>query len=354
MFLSANPSSPLPVAPCCPRNESDRSAARQGPEVGDAVVDVVVLELALVVEEVLAGVDVVAGVVVTEAAVLELLELDPPQPAAARQSTAAAAARSLIAFFSGKTRPDPSSEGVRVSHRADMTSQGTQPSRTRRSVLNPHEIEQLLDKHNPFWGPQIVVAGAIVLDLALPDRITIGPIWLLPAFEALLLIGLLLWAPRAGVRHAPLRRRVSIALIALVSFTNIVSLVLLCHYLLRGGKANGHPLILGGIVLWVTNVLLFGLWYWQLDRGGPIERALSTGLFPDFLFPQMQEKHFAPPDWMPGLVDYLYVSLTNATAFSPTDTMPLTKNAKWLMSIQSLTALLTIGLVLARAVNILS
>ena len=235
-----------------------------------------------------------------------------------------------------------------------MESERTQPATGHRTVLKPHEIEHLLNKHNPFWGPQLVVAGAIVLDLALPDRITIGPIWLLPALEGLLLLGLVLWAPRAGARHMQLRRRVSIALIAVVSFTNVVSLILLCHYLLQGGTAHGHPLILGGIVLWVTNVLLFGLWYWQLDRGGPIERALSTGRFPDFLFPQMQEKRYAPPDWMPSLIDYLYVSFTNATAFSPTDTMPLTKNAKWLMSIQALTALLTIGLVLARAVNILS
>jgi uncharacterized membrane protein len=235
-----------------------------------------------------------------------------------------------------------------------MESRSTQPGSRRRAALDPHEIEVLLNKHHPFWGPALVVAGAIVLDLGLPDRITIGPIWLLPAFEGLLLLALVLWAPRAGVRHAPIRRKVSIALIALVSLTNVVSLVLLCHYLLKGGKANGHPLILGGIVLWVTNVLLFGLWYWQLDRGGPIERALSPDRLPDFLFPQMQEKRYAPPDWRPGLVDYLYVSFTNATAFSPTDTMPLTQNAKWLMSIQALTALLTIGLVLARAVNILS
>jgi hypothetical protein len=109
------------------------------------------------------------------------------------------------------------------------------------------------------------------------------------------------------------------------------------------------------VVLWVTNVLLFGLWYWELDRGGPVARAMNPGAKPDFLFPQMTlPPEHAPRNWMPGLIDYLYVSFTNATAFSPTDTMPLTQIAKLLMSIQALAALLTIGLVVARAVNILS
>jgi hypothetical protein len=101
-------------------------------------------------------------------------------------------------------------------------------------------------------------------------------------------------------------------------------------------------------------VLLFALWYWQLDRGGPLARATQTETLPDFLFPQMTEPEYAPLDWKPGLVDYLYTSFTNATAFSPTDTMPLTATAKWLMSAQALTALATIGLVVARAVNILA
>ena len=140
----------------------------------------------------------------------------------------------------------------------------------------------------------------------------------------------------------------------MVSAVNIFSLVLLCHYLLRGGTANGRPLIGSGIVLWVTNVLLFGLWYWELDRGGPLARAQSTRPLPDFLFLQMTDPEWAPEGWEPGLIDYLYTSFTNATAFSPTDTMPLTAIAKWLMSAQSLTALVTIGLVVARAVNILS
>jgi hypothetical protein len=211
-----------------------------------------------------------------------------------------------------------------------------------------------LIRHDPLWGPQLLIAAAIVLDLALPDKLTIGPVWLLPGLEALALIGLSASSPRARVRESPWVRRMGMALTGLVTAANSASLVLLCHFLLKGGKAGGHELIGSGIVLWVTNVLLFGVWYWQIDRGGPLTRARQPDALPDFLFVQMTERRFAPPGWQPGLVDYLYTSFTNATAFSPTDTMPLTATAKWLMAAQALTALLTIGLVVARAVNILS
>ena len=205
----------------------------------------------------------------------------------------------------------------------------------------------------PFWEPQLVVACAIALQLSLTNAVTVGPTWLLPSLEGALLVGLVIVSPRRNVRHSPLRRHVAIAMIGFVSAANMVSLVLLVHALLHGSKANGHELILSGIVLWCTNVLLFGLWYWEVDRGGPVAREEDERDLPDFLFPQMTDPRWAPKDWMPSLIDYLYVSLTNATAFSPTDTMPLTPTAKWLMSAQSLASLVTVGLVVARAVNIL-
>jgi hypothetical protein len=223
-----------------------------------------------------------------------------------------------------------------------------------RSRHTEEAVEGELRRHNPFWGPQLVAAAAILLDLALPEKLTIGPKWLLPSLEALVLVGLVAASPNPRIRHSPLRRHISLALIALVSLVNMISLILLCHYLLHGGHAGGRKLIGSGIVLWVTNVLLFALWYWQLDRGGPLVRATNPDALPDFLFVQMTEPKHAPPDWKPVLVDYLYTSFTNAAAFSPTDTMPLTATAKWLMSAQALTALVTLGLVVARAVNILS
>jgi uncharacterized membrane protein len=222
------------------------------------------------------------------------------------------------------------------------------PYRRRAGILGA--IERWL----PFWEPQLVVACAIALQLSLSQQVSIGPSWLFPVLEGALLLGLVIASPHPNVRHSPLRRHLAIGMIGLVSAANMVSLVRLSHRLLTGGKENGHALILSGIVLWCTNVLLFGLWYWEVDRGGPAARARGENDIPDFLFPQMTDPRWAPPNWMPRLIDYLYVSLTNAAAFSPTDTMPLTPTAKWLMSAQSVVALVTVGLVVARAVNILS
>jgi hypothetical protein len=211
-----------------------------------------------------------------------------------------------------------------------------------------------LDSWSPYWGPQVVVLTALLLDVALPARLTLGPAWLLPSVEGLLLLGLVLASPHPDLRRSPLRRRLAITLIAIVSAVNTFSVVLLCHYLLLGHVHSGRELVFSGIALWGTNVLLFGLWYYEMDRGGPVRRALDDDVYPDFLFVQMSDgKEFSASGWKPRLVDYLYTSFTNATAFSPTDTMPLSPAAKWLMAVQSLTALTTIGLVFARAVNIL-
>jgi hypothetical protein len=219
-----------------------------------------------------------------------------------------------------------------------------------------------LGRIDPFWGAQLLILGAILLDLTLSERITLGPFWLLPALEFVALAGLTgsTTAPVRGpnghraLRLHPLRRRLSLGIIALVSAANIASLVLLCQLLIDGGKASGRALIGSGMVLWVTNVLLFAVWFWQLDRGGPLARKRGEADQPDFLFVQMANPDVAPRGWEPSLIDYLYTSFTNATAFSPTDTMPLTPTAKLLMTAQSATALVTVGLVVARAVNILS
>jgi hypothetical protein len=215
-------------------------------------------------------------------------------------------------------------------------------------------IKKFADRRNPFWPAQATVIAAIALDVALPDKLTIGPRWMLPGFEALLVVGLVIASPQPNFKHSALRRQVAMSLIGLVSAVNLFSLIELVRYLLHGGRAGGRTLIIAGVVLWWTNVLLFGLWYWELDRGGPMRRLLVPDAQPDFLFPQMGEKSVAPKGWIPGLIDYLYTSFTNATAFSPTDTMPLTPIAKILMTVQSTAALVTLGLVVARAVNILS
>jgi hypothetical protein len=217
-------------------------------------------------------------------------------------------------------------------------------------------VEAAVERLDPFLGPQLIVAGALALDLSLPEKLTIGPTWLLPSVEGLLLVGLVAATPHRRLRYSPVRRNLAMGLIAIVSAVNIFSLVELCRFLLRGGgKHEGHPLVLAGVVLWVTNVLLFGLWYWQLDRGGPVARMLGRDEPPDFMFQQMTDdgKKFASRSWKPTIVDYLYVSFTNATAFSPTDTMPLSPTAKLLMACQALASLVTIGLVIARALGVI-
>ncbi len=220
------------------------------------------------------------------------------------------------------------------------------PSRTAR-------LEAGIERLDPFWGPQLVVAAALALDVFLPERITLGPRWLLPSIEGALLLVLVAFSPHPRMRHSALRRQVAIGLIGLVSAVNVFSLYELCYRLVHHDVANGRSLILAGVLLWLTNVLLFGLWYWELDRGGPLARAAEPDRLPDFMFPQTDNPKLGPPGWTPGLIDYLYVSFTNATAFSPTDTMPLSQQAKALMAAQSLASLLIVGLVVARAVNIL-
>jgi hypothetical protein len=228
------------------------------------------------------------------------------------------------------------------------------PNQLRNDRIAGEKLLERLARIDPYWAPQLVILGAILLDLSLSRKVSVlHPTWLLPGLEGVLLVALALASPHPRLRHTPLRRRLSLVVIGLVSAANSVSLVLLVRELLRQSHTTGPSLLGSGIVLWVTNVLLFGVWYWMLDRGGPISRTGHDPDPPDFLFVQMTEPSHAPPNWEPGLIDYLYTSFTNATAFSPTDTMPLTATAKSLMAAQALTALVTIGLVVARAVNIL-
>lgn len=204
-----------------------------------------------------------------------------------------------------------------------------------------------------IWPAQATILAAIGLQLLLPERLTVGPTWLIPALEGALLIGMFLATPRQLEREHTRRRALALGLIALVSAGNVFSLGDLTHYLLHHDVSNGRELIISGMEIWLTNFLIFALWYWELDRGGPGRRAAGHDTAPDFLFPQMSDDRIEPRDWRPHFLDYLYVSLTNATAFSPTDTMPLSSMAKSVMGLQALVSLVTIGLIVSRAVNIL-
>ncbi|HEY5316623.1 MAG TPA: hypothetical protein VIJ20_01490 [Solirubrobacteraceae bacterium] len=228
-----------------------------------------------------------------------------------------------------------------------------EPDDQRSSPAPPGRAYPPPGRAEPMWPVHAAVLLAIALQLLLPTRLRIGPAWLGPAVEGALLAALVVALPNRVQAEDRRRRLMSMALTGLVSAANIASLVLLCHELLERNSPGGRRLITAGALIWLTNVILFGLWYWETDRGGPGRRAAGHDGPPDLLFSQMNDDRIEPDNWRPQFIDYLYVSLTNATAFSPTDTMPLTPMAKSIMGLQSLVSLVTIGLVIARAVNIL-
>jgi uncharacterized membrane protein len=205
------------------------------------------------------------------------------------------------------------------------------------------------------WPVTLTVIGAIGLQLALPDRLVLHPIpaWLLPALEGALLTGLIIANPVRIERRSRVVVGASIVLTLLITMANAASGVLLIREIIEGVAKHAVPLLASGAAIWLTNVIAFALWYWEFDRGGPVRRAEGAVQHPDFMFPQMASPELAPPDWEPYFVDYLYMSFTNATAFSPTDVMPLARWAKLTMAVQSAVSLAVGALVIARAVNIL-
>jgi uncharacterized membrane protein len=206
----------------------------------------------------------------------------------------------------------------------------------------------------PRWPASLAILVMIALQLRLPDTFTPTGRYLLPVLELVILVVLVAVNPRRINRRTTLTRMLGLVLIGLASLVNAWSVVRLVDLLLTGGRAiPASELLTVGANIWVTNVLIFALWYWELDRGGPGARATGTDPNPDFLFPQMAESAIDFHHWEPEFVDYAYVSFTNAAAFSPTDTMPLSRWAKLAMMLQSAVSLVTAILVVARAVNVL-
>jgi len=206
----------------------------------------------------------------------------------------------------------------------------------------------------PRFQVTVAIVTAIGLMLALPSRVASHPRWVLPGLAVPLLVGVFVARTARFERRTRVLRIASLSLIAVMSLSNAASGGRLIVDLVRGkGILSPAELLLTGGAIWLTNVIVFGVWYWEFDRGGPIQRAAGTQPYPDFMFPQMTSPELAPPDWEPGFVDYLYMSFTNAMAFSPTDVMPMTRWAKLTMLMQSLISVVTLLLVIARAVNIL-
>jgi hypothetical protein len=228
----------------------------------------------------------------------------------------------------------------------------------------------LTDRALDFWLARGAVLVIVGLQIAMVNDLTIGPRWLAPAIELALLIPLSIataWTQRRArkastreqvsrVSRGRLRtRRLAITLTAVVTLMNFGALARLIEAILAGHAGSGQTLLLDAINIWATNVIIFALWFWALDRGGPAGQLLGSGRGNDFLFTQQQTgepKRF--PGWSPGFIDYLFLAFTNATAFSPADTFPLTVRAKLLMMAESAISLATIALVASRAVGILS
>ena len=207
----------------------------------------------------------------------------------------------------------------------------------------------------------VVVAGALYA--ALPEALLVGPRFLIPGIELLLLLALTTTNPWRLTRQTRWSRLASLALSALVVLSNLLTLILLVHILVSAKNAQGGTLLVAALQVWTTNVIAFALIFREMDRGGPVSRTqtLRDQLpLADFRFTQDETQDSVVEvaagssqhsDWIPTFVDYLYLSTTNSSAFSPTDTMPLTSRAKMLMAIEATAALITSLLVIARAVG---
>jgi len=217
--------------------------------------------------------------------------------------------------------------------------------------------------HEDRFPAVAAVLVGVVLYVALPSNLTFGTRFVVPALELLLLVPLVLVNPRRFSRETRWSRILSVGLVGVIGAGNLTSLVLLVRALVSGGGSDADKLLLAALQIWLTNIIVFGLAYWELDRGGPVKRtALPRAELPlaDFRFSQDENgdsidevagSSSEKADWSPTLVDYLYVSVTNSTAFSPTDTMPLSTRAKLLMSVQGMSALVVSVLVIAKAVS---
>ena len=200
------------------------------------------------------------------------------------------------------------------------------------------------------------IAISIALRIAVPNRESLGPRWVVPAIEIGLLVCLVLADPAQVVGRRRWLRPLSIALVLGLAVATLVATGVLIRDLIVGGKVTNEAgsLLASGAVIWLGNVLVFSLIYWLLDGGGPLARYFGERPYPDFAFSQQLSPELAPPGWRAKYVDYLILGLTTSTAFSPTDVMPMRAWAKLTMALQSIVSLTVVGLVIARAVNVFS
>jgi hypothetical protein len=233
------------------------------------------------------------------------------------------------------------------------------------------KIEQPVKLHFfDVWLARGAIVVTAALNAFLINKLSAVPWWLGSTVELALLVPLSVATAWTHVRirgatsehhWASIRRHMlwihwaALFLTAVITIINFEALHGVLHALLYGAKgATGQTLLIDALNIWFTNVVVFALWFWNLDGGGPATRPVKVQIDQDFLFPQMMANFPCYKNWSPGFLDYLFVSFTNATAFSPTDTMPMSVRSKLLFMVEAFASLLTVGLVAARAVNILS
>jgi hypothetical protein len=209
-------------------------------------------------------------------------------------------------------------------------------------------------------APAVVIIIGLQFALGLVSRTEHWNLWFLPwwfpviviSSETVLLIPLVFAKPRQHLERLGHRMAVTFLLFGVISIVNALLLLVVIVSLVNGHEPNGSQLMVKSLIVWITNTITFGLWFWSIDRGGPAQRLGPNPPPPDFLFPQVSDSTLATPGWHPGLFDYMYISSTNSIAFTPTDTMPLTPLAKVLMLSEAVVSAFTILFVFARAVNI--
>ena len=206
----------------------------------------------------------------------------------------------------------------------------------------------------PRWPMTLAVVFVIVLTSLLPERLSPLPPWVFPSLLTILLVALIATDPGAITKTGRALRWLSIALVLVMALAALSATTLLIRDLVEGSPitANATTLLATGASVWAVNIVAFALLYWEFDCGGPAARAHGMPPDPDLAFPQQLQPDVAPPDWRPRFVDYLYLGITDAVAFSPTDAMPLAPWAKLAMAIEAVISLVILGLVIARAVNV--
>jgi hypothetical protein len=207
----------------------------------------------------------------------------------------------------------------------------------------------------PRWPIALTILAVLFLLALLPGRTRLFPYWLGYAIGMALLLPMAgVWLSGARTWWLRLERITTLCCSLIVEIMTLTTVLYLVREMVNRPMAlSGRQLLTSSIGAWVVNVMAFSLVYWQIDRGGPEARGNKAGLKPDWLFPQSAAAEEAPPNWRPTFVDYLFLSFSTATAFSPTDTLPLTSRAKMLMMIESAVSLTTLVIVASRAINIL-